>query len=55
MVRLCGAYDIPIDEASSAMQERLGPAVECKVESDMFAALGLAYVPFRMRWWYNYE
>ena len=39
----------------TAEQEKLGPAVECKVESDMFVALGLAYVPFRMRWWYNYE
>lgn len=42
-------------QTPTAEQEKLGPAVECKMETDMFAALGLAYVPFRMRWWYNYE
>lgn len=38
-----------------AAQEELGPSVECKVESDIFRALGLSYVPFRMRWWYGFE
>ena len=45
--------EAPAACARKALQEgaRQGGAVE----SDMFAALGLAYVPFHMRWWYNYE
>ncbi len=37
------------------VQEELGPCVDCNLESDIFRALGLAYVPFHMRWWYGYE
>ena len=39
----------------ASVQEELGPCVECKLESDIFRALGLAYVPFHLRWWYGYE
>ena len=45
----------PDCDTLKAVQEELGPCVECKLESDIFRALGLAYVPFHMRWWYGYE
>lgn len=46
----CGRESAPL-----CMQEELGPSVKCAKESDIFRALGLAYVPFCMRWWYKYE
>ena len=53
-------FDLTVSGAPSldsfrSLQEEVGPAVDCKLESDIFRMLGLDYVPFRMRWWYNYE
>ncbi len=46
---------LPGHDAVRLVQEELGPCVGCTLESDIFRALGLAYVPFHLRWWYGYE
>ncbi len=35
-------------------EKLLGPAVECRCETDIFHVLGLAYVPPNMRYFHNF-
>ena len=49
------ARHTPKRDMLTPVQEELGPCVDCTLESEIFRTLGLAYVPFHMRWWYGYE